>query len=345
LKRQFSGIVIVGMFVMAATDIAAPDRRPLGEIDFFGYKGLDLAAVRAALPIHEGESFPPPKIHVDGLKKQVGDAVTRAIGRAPTDVAFVCCDAKQNYMVYIGLPGESYAALTFNAAPSGAVRLPKEAIRLRDRFGDAWANAVLSGHATEDDSAGYTLTNEPKARSAELALRDYALLHEDLVFQVLFSSSDGEHRATAAQMLGYGRQTDQQVDALVHASLDPEDDVRNNAVRALEVLATAKPAVAQRIPLEVFMRLMRSGAWSDHNKASLVLVALTTTRDARMLARLRAEALDPLLEMARWRNIGHAEAALTVLGRMAGIAEDALQKLIDAGQTATILGHFDQSHV
>jgi hypothetical protein len=93
------------------------------------------------------------------------------------------------------------------------------------------------------------------------------------------------------------------------------------------------------------MRLMRSGAWSDHNKASLVLVALTTTRDARMLTQLRAEALDPLLEMARWRNIGHAEAALTVLGRMAGIEEDALQKLIDAGQTATILGHFDQSHV
>jgi HEAT repeat protein len=342
LKRQFSGIVIVAMCALGAADMAAPDRRPLGEIDFFGYKGLDLGAVRAALPFHEGESFPPPKIHVDGLKKQVGDAVTRVIGRAPTDVAFVCCDAKQNYIVYIGLPGESYQALTFNAAPAGAVRLPKEAIKLSDRFGDAWAKAVLSGHSTEDDSAGYTLTNESKARSAELALRDYALLHEDLLFQVLSSSSDGEHRAIAAQMLGYGRQTDQQVDALVHASLDPDDGVRNNAARALEVLASAKPLVAQRIPLDVFMRLMRSGAWSDHNKASLVLVALTTTRDPRMLAQLRGEALDPLLEMARWRNIGHAEAALTVLGRMVGIEEDALNKLIDAGQTAIILGKFDR---
>lgn len=342
MKRQFSRIVIVAMCAMGATDMAAPDRHPLGGIDFFGYKGLDLSAVRAALPFHEGESFPPPKVHVDGLKKQVGDAVTRVIGRAPTDVVFVCCDAKQSYGVFIGLPGESYAALTFNAAPSGAVRLPKEAIKLDDRFGDALANAVLSGHSTEDDSAGYTLTNEPRARSAELALRDYALLHEDLLFQVLSSSSDGEHRAAAAQMLGYGRQTDQQVDALVHASLDPDDDVRNNAVRALEVLATAKPAVAQRMPLEVFIRLMRSGTWSDHNKASLVLVALTRTRDPRMLAQLRAEDLDSLLEMARWRNIGHAEPALTVLGRIAGIEEDALDKLIDAGQTATILGKFDR---
>ena len=47
--------------------------------------------------------------------------------------------------------------------------------------------------------------------------------------------------APLAQMLGYARQSDQQVDALVHASLDADDDVRNDAVRALEVLAGAKP--------------------------------------------------------------------------------------------------------
>jgi hypothetical protein len=46
--------------------------------------------------------------------------------------------------------------------------------------------------------------------------------------------------------------------------------------------------------------------------------------------------------MGRWRSIGHAEAALTILGRMAGIDEDALNKLIDAGQAATILGKFDR---
>ena len=124
---------------------------------------------------------------------------------------------------------------------------------------------------------GYSLTNDPKARKAELAIRDYALQHEDLIFQVLTSSSDAEHRAIAAQMLGYGRQSDEQIDALVHASLDADDGVRNDAVRALEVLGTAKPALARRIPPEPFIRLLRSGSWLDHNKASLVLVALTTT--------------------------------------------------------------------
>jgi hypothetical protein len=46
--------------------------------------------------------------------------------------------------------------------------------------------------------------------------------------------------------------------------------------------------------------------------------------------------------MARWRNLGHAEAALTILGRMAGIDEESLNKLISAGQTAAILAKFDR---
>jgi hypothetical protein len=337
-----TGIVMVVIFASRATAFLAPDRRPLGEVDFFGYKGLDVAAVRAALPFHEGDSFPPANVHSDQLKRKVADAIRQAIGREPTDVSFICCDAKQHYMVYVGLPGESYEVLAFNPAPTGGVRLPKDALKLGQDLDHAWASAVMNGRATEDDSAGYALTNDPKARKAELALRDYALQHEDLVRQVLTSSSDAEHRGLAAQMLGYGRQSDRQIDDLVHASLDPDDGVRNNAVRALEVLATAKPALARSIPPQPFIRLLRSGAWLDHNKASLVLAALTTTREPKLLDELRADALESLLEMARWRYIGHAEAALTILGRIAGIEEDTLNKLIDAGQTGTILAKVDR---
>lgn len=338
-----TGIVMVVLLLAPkATVPLAPDRRPLGAVDFFGYKGLDVAAIRAALPFHEGDSFPPAKVHSDQLKRQVAEAIERSIGRQPTDVSFVCCDAKQNYLVYVGLPGESYEALAFAPAPTGGVRFPKDAVKLGEDMDRAWTSAVMTGHATEDDSAGYSLTNDPKARKVELALRDYALQHEELVRQVLTSSSDAEHRALAAEMSGYGRHSDSQIDDLVHASLDPDDGVRNNAVRALAVLATAKPDVARRIPPQPFVRLLRSGSWSDHNKASLVLVALTTTREPKLLEELRADALESLLEMARWRNIGHAEAALTVLGRIAGVEEDTLNGLIGAGQTSTILAKFNR---
>ena len=53
-------------------------------------------------------------------------------------------------------------------------------------------------------------------------------------------------------MAGYGRQSSEQIDALVRASLDPDDNVRNDAVRALAVLAGAKPNLAQKISPEPF---------------------------------------------------------------------------------------------
>jgi hypothetical protein len=86
-----------------------------------------------------------------------------------------------------------------------------------------------------------------------------------------------------------------------------------------------------------FIGLLKSGSWGDHNKASLLLTALTKSRDSKVLAELRSEALDALIEMARWRSDGHAEAARLLLGRIAGIEEDRLNKLIDAGQVDAIL--------
>src|SRR5262249_33224529 len=151
-------IIAGGVAVFAAA--GGPDRRPLGAVDFFGYRGLDVAAVRAALPFQEGDSFPPLKVTGDRLKQQIAASIKRVIGREPTDVAFICCDAKQYSLVFIGLPGESFETLVFNATPTDTVRLTKDAVKLSEEMERAFARAVMNGHATEDDSAGYTLTND-----------------------------------------------------------------------------------------------------------------------------------------------------------------------------------------
>ena len=338
-----AAVMTAVLVAILPTAMAAIERKPLGEIDFFGYKSLDVAAIRSGLPFHEGDLFPPAKVkHSDDLKLQVREAVKQVIGREPTDISFVCCDSKQGWMVYIGLPGESYQPLDFNTAPVADIRLPKAAVALRQQMDKAWMSAVMKGRATEDDSEGFALTNEPNAKRAQLAIREYALRNESLILRVLASSKDARHRSIAAQMLGYGRQSAEQVDALVRASLDADDGVRNDAVRALAVLAGAKPNLAQRIPAEPFVRLLRSGAWSDHNKASLLLLALTKSLEPKVLASLRTEALDSLVEMARWRSTGHAEAALSILGRIAGIDEDALNRMIEAGQSETIIGKLNR---
>ena len=68
------------LFTIAGTAFAQSDRKPLGEIDFFGQKGLNVEAIRAALPLHEGEMFSPAGSS-DQLKETLSERVKRAIGR------------------------------------------------------------------------------------------------------------------------------------------------------------------------------------------------------------------------------------------------------------------------
>lgn len=333
---------LVLLAVLPAAVFAA-DQKPLGEIDFFGNKGIDISAIRSALPFHEGEPFPPATAKPsDDLKRQVSEIVKQVTGHDPTSVTFVCCDAKQNWMIFIGLAGASYQPITFHSAPTGEIRFPKPAFALGRNLEKATRDAVMKGNSSEDDSQGFALSKDPAAKEAALALREYALQNEPLILQVLASSSDARHRAAAAQMLGYARQSPAQIDALVQASLDSDEGVRNDATRALGVLVHSKPALAQSIPPGPFIGLIRSGSWTDHNKASLLLDALTESRDPKVLATLRAQALDSLLEMAQWRSIGHATASLMILGRIAGIDESQLYELIPSGKTDVILSRFNR---
>jgi hypothetical protein len=327
-------------------------RTPLGEIEFFGYKGIDVQAIRAALPIHEGEMFPPlwglaamaMARSSQGFTRRIGEKVKQVTGREPTDVALVCCDSNRNSMVYIGLPGESSQSVEFNPAPSGDVRLPSEILKIDQQLGKATEEAILKGNSQEDDAAGYALPNEPAARKKALEMRECAVGHGALLFQTLASSSDANHRAIAARALGYGHQSNEQIDALVRAAFDSDDDVRNNAIRALAVLASAKLDLASKIPARSFIRLLRSGSWTDHNKAVWVLQSLSNRRDPTLLQQLRSEALDSLIEMARWRSEGHAMGARMILGRIAGIEEDRLAELMAKGQVDPILAALTPVH-
>ena len=331
------------LILLALTACALASDQQVGEIDFFGYKGFDIEAIRRALPLHEGDRIPGAGSKAqEQLKSQLSEKVAKVIGQNPTDIRFVCCDAQQRSMVYIGLPGKSYQSIVFNPTPVEDVRLPKTAIVLNDANDKAGFKAIMKGHGEEDRSQGYSLMKDPGARKTQLAMRDYALQHEALILQILESSRHAGQRAIAAEMLGYAHQSKEQVDALVKASLDPDDDVRNNAVRALAVLGSAKPDLVRRVPLDSFIGLLRSGSWTDHNKASFFLEALTEARDSAVLERIRAGALDSLLEMARWHNPGHAFFALEVLGRIAGMDEDSLGKAIEANQTAVILSKFEK---
>jgi hypothetical protein len=331
-----SCLLLVALLLAPAASGQEKVRR-IGEIEFYGYAGLDLESVRAAMPVREGDEFVATGDSVFDLIGRVGGAVRRVTGRGPTDVSPVCCDAQGNWMVYVGLPGKSITSFSYNPAPTGKPRLPPEAATLYREAMEANSAAVMRG-AREDDSRGYALSSDPEQRASQLAVRAYALRHERLLYLVLESSAEAGQRAVAAHLIGYARRSDAQLKALVRASRDPDETTRNNAVRALGVLIESDPGLGKRVPAAVFIEMVGSGSWTDRNKAGRVLEQLSRGRDPRLLRQLRARALDALTEMARWRGAGHAQQARLILGRMAGIEEGRLRRLEAAGQVDEIIG-------
>ena len=240
-------------------------------------------------------------------------------------------------MFYIGLPGGSMGIVPYNPPPKSLVRLPVRIMSLYQQTMEASSRAVRNGSAKEDDSKGYALSVESELRAKQLATRAYALHHERLVLRVLTSAQNAEQRIASAHILGYARQSTQQIEALVGASYDSNETVRNNAIRALGVLAQSNPKMAAKIPPEHFIAMLSSGSWTDRNKAGFLLDELSKRRDPKLLGQMRSRSLDSLIEMARWRSRGHADFARILLGRIAGIEETRLQQLLDREQTEQII--------
>jgi len=306
--------------LLAASALVARDR--IADIEFFGYQGIDVEAVRKALPVKAGDPIQPE------IDQRIRNAVKGVTGNDATDVAKTCCDQQGDMFLYIGLAGGSSRTFALNPAPKEQLQVSPELAALSEHMDQALFAAVRNGNAAEEQpSPGYRLPKDPETRKATLAFRQYALQHEDQLYRVLESSSDGKQRAIAADALGFATRSPRQIAALVHAARDPDDDVRNNATRALLEMAQAGPAVASQIPPDTFIEMLWSGTWTDRNKASGLFWILTASRDPQLLSRLRTDAFDPLTEIARW-DTDHAVAARIILGRIAGIPDAELFKIV-----------------
>lgn len=322
------------IFVAAIPTFGQSERMRVGEIEFFGYRGLDINKIRATLPIKEGDEI--TETSSVQIRPQIEESVRQAIRRDPTDISFLCCNAQGKVIIYVGLPGLSFRSLRYNPKPGGSVELPSQVVSLYDQMDELLADAVLK-QPLDDRSQGYSLSQYPPLRTKQLALREFAVNNEDLIRRVLASSAVPKQRQVAAAALGYSRRSPDQIRALVNASRDVDDGVRNNATRALGVLAASKTQTAAQIPSADFVEMLNSGVWTDRNKAGLLLGVLSMQREPSLLSQLRSRALDSLIEMARWRDPGHASDARMILGRVAGIDEKRLQKLVAGGEVDTIL--------
>jgi hypothetical protein len=292
-------------------------------IEFFGYQGIDVEAVRRALPVREGGIFDKT------TRAQVREAVRRVTGGEATDVAAICCGEQGGRLLFIGLPGKSTHTFRLNAKPTGTAQLPGELSSLFAKLRQANYEASKKGGdaAAEDDSQGYALSHYPPARELQLQLRDYTRAHEGQIYYVLENCSDDDQREHAAIAVGYALRSTRQMSALVRGSRDSNAGVRDEATRAIGVLLQTDASLAKQVHAADFIEMAASGVWLDRNKASMVLDQLTTSRDLQMLAQIESRAWTPLLEMTRWRDTGHAVSPRCVLGRIRRIPEERLVDL------------------
>lgn len=302
----------------------------IGTIDFYGYGHLDLASLRAALPLKEGDKVPS-----DAVRASAEAAVSRIAGRKAA-ISQVCCLPDGRSSLYVGLPEVGAVPVVYNPAPQGTIKLPADVMRIFGQFDKDFIAAVKRGKSSEDHSRGYALMEDPASRTDQLKLCTWTRAHTAVVLHVLAESSDARQRADAAQALGYADRSPEQMAALVAAAFDSDDGVRNNAVRALWVLCTLGAEVTSRIPAARFIPLLHSVTWQDRNKGSLLLARMTDSRDPTLLKLLHDQALDPLREMAQWKDFGHAQTSLVILARIGGIDEKRLEHL-DASMVGEIL--------
>jgi hypothetical protein len=127
---------------------------------------------------------------------------------------------------------------------------------------------------------------------------------------------------------------------LVYGMRDANADVRNNATRALWVIAMyaqQHPELKITVPYEPFIDLLNSLSWTDRNKSSLALMQLTESRNPTLLAALKTRAFDSLVDIAQWTNPGHSMAGVMILGRIAGIPDPEIYAMFERGERDKII--------
>lgn len=337
--RTAPRLAALGVLVVGAALGADGQALEVGIVDFYGLSQVTADEARRALTFKEGDTIDLGDGKYPAVFKSSEERLAKLPGVVGARIEPVCCDADR-VIVYVGIQERGASTLLLRPAPGGTARLPAEIATAGDEFSRAFTSAVQRGEAREDRTQGHSLMDDPATRAVQERFIGLANRHLEALRLVLRDSSAAAERALAAQVMAYTADKQSVVDDLVRAMSDPAGEVRNSAMRSLMVFAEALPGPqgsTVRVPVEPFIGFLNSPVWSDRNKSSLALMALSARRDEKVLAALRNAALPPLVEMARWKSAGHAQPAFMILARMAGYSDEVAGGLWERGDRETVI--------
>lgn len=311
--------------LLSATVLCAQAPR-VGDIEFYGLHKLSDQKLLHAVHLNVGDPLPPSKGDLeDELEKIPGVVLAR--------VEAVCCENGQPTL-YIGIEEKGAPHLAFRTAPTGDTVLPDDVVEVYHQFLDAVRDAAHRGSTAEDLTTGHSLMADQNARLLQFQFADYAGAHLQNVRDVLRDADDEDQRAMAATIIGYAPNKKDVIGDLEYAMQDPDEDVRSNALRSLNaiaVLAHLDPALGLQISPTWFVEMLNSIVLNDRTRAANALVTLTEQNGREALDQIRERALDAVVEMAQWKNLRYALPPFILVGRLAGMNEQEIQKAFSSG--------------
>jgi hypothetical protein len=320
----------------------ADDLQPIASVETYGLHKLPRQAVLNAMGLRDGGPAPDTtqqKALIERLRKLPG------VRRAAVVVVVTPFETPGGGtvgrpIVYIGIQESDRPDVRFRPAPSGDVALPPAIVANYAEFERAFLESIKHNDFSEDDSQGYALMGNEAARAVQRKFVPLADQNYERLVDVLQHSKHAELRAMAAAVIGYASNKKRAASDLVLGTQDPNEMVRNNAVRALSVLLTyarQHREMGIEVSTDWCLDLLESLQWTDRNKEMAVLDAVTADRNAELLSKLRQRSLPSLVEMARWKSPGHAMMAFLLVGRIAGLTEAEISKAWGTGERETVI--------
>jgi hypothetical protein len=313
MNKAFSILVLLALF----SPISADEKMAVGIVDFYGLRSLTEDQVRAALPFIEGMVISDDYFFPD---EEAMSEVAEALGVFHIELSATCCEKPFELIVYVGIAEQQTSTLQYRVGPVGDKKLPAEILETARQLETTMMAAVQKGDSGEDRSQGHSLMVNPDARALQQKYIEYAEEYRDTLIEVLHNSA--QQRALAATVLGYSSDKKSIVRHLEAAVLDPDVNVRNDASRALAIIAgyaNENPELDIKIDAAIFVDMLDSVAFYDRNKSAAVLLNLTASFDSQVVEQIRAKALPSLIEMCKWESEGHAWTPCKILERAVGL--------------------------
>jgi len=316
--------------LLAAMSLANAQIPRVHEIDLYGTRKVSAARILREAKLQKGEPLPASRGDLE-------DRINEIPGILRVRVEAVCCEGA-NAILFVGVEEKDGPRVAFRSEPTGKSVLPEELAADYQQFLAAVRQAVQQQIGNSPEQA--KIATAKSARAFEAKFAEFTSQHMTELRDVLHNAEDSEQRAIAAAVIGYAPNKVDAVAELQFALQDPDESVRNNAMRSLKALVAAgnrDASLGLHISPTWLIELLNSLVLSDRLQAADLLVSLSDRHDATLLDQMRERALPALAEMARWESLRYALPPFLLVGRIAGLNEQEIQRRWSNGEREMVI--------